>query len=515
MTPGEHRRQRGTAAAVVTAGSGAVATYAQLDDRSMQLSRRLHAHGLRAGGRVAVLLHNDPRWFEVAWAVLRSGAHLVPINAHLDPREVGEMLEHSGATVLVTSADFDDTLTAVGPRRLAAVSLRLVIGGGQRNSTDYEAALASQLARPLADERAGEVMFYSGGTTGQPKAVLPLLSGAGFGERPNPLAALFQARWGFGPDTVLLVCAPLYHAGPLGFGLATQRLGGTVVVLPAFDPVATLQAIEEHGVTHALFVPMHLRRLLDLDEGTRRAFDLSSLRCAIHGAAPCPPAVKERTIDWWGKIVHEYYAGSEGAAFTLCDSEEWLSHRGTVGRLQVGTVHVLGEDGAELGPGERGQLWFDTGGPFAYHDDPAATAAAVDERGWTTLGDVGRVDADGFVYVDGRVDELVERGGRAVSLQAVEMALLEHDAVLDGAAVVDDGELVALVQLRTVGDVPAALLPHCRDRLGADGCPDRIEVVDSLPRLPNGKLLKRLLPREAPAAVDFAQQPQPRTFSSP
>ena len=500
MTPGDHRRDRGDAAAVVMADSGVTVTYRELDDRSMQLAQRLHAHGLRPGGRVAVLLENHPRWFEILWAAMRSGLYFVPVSRHLDRIEIAAVIEDCGASVLVTSSAVADVTRSLGARQLAGVTLPLVLDGDLEGYERYEATLASQPARPLGAEPAGEVMFYSSGTTGRPKTVVPPLSGAAYGERPNVLAALMQARWGFGPDTVFLCAGPLYHAGPTGFSQCVQRLGGTVVVMEEFDPVRTLELIEQHEVTHALFVPMHFARLLSLSERERSRYDLSSLRVVVHGAGPCGVEVKERMIDWWGKILHEYYVGSEGNAFTLVGPDDWLERKGTVGKPLAGSIHILDEDGVERPPGEVGQIWFETGATFEYLNDPAATARAFNDRGWSTLGDVGYVDESGWLFVTDRAADLIDVRGVTVSPQAIEHVLVAHPAVDDvavlGVADPDGGEQVQAVVQVAAGvtaddDLAAELVAHCEQHLGAPRSPSSVDFVDRLPRLPTGKLLKR------------------------
>jgi long-chain acyl-CoA synthetase len=501
MTPGDHvRAGRGEAVAVVVAGSGESVTYRELDERSMRLARRLRAHGLRPGGHVAVMLENQARWFEVFWATMRSGLYFAPINWHLDPAETAAMIEHCDATALITSSELADVARSLGARRLSGVTLRLVMDGDLVGYSGYEEATASQPAQPLDDERQGEVMFYSSGTTGRPKALEPPLTGVRFGERPNALAALLQAQWGFGADTVFLTAAPMYHAGPTGFAACVQRLGGTVVVMEEFDAARALEVIEHHRVTHALFVPHHFTQLLRLDEAARSKHDLTSLRAVIHGTAICPIDVKERMIDWWGKILHEYYVGSEGSSFTLVSPDDWLEHKGTVGKPLTGSVHILGDDESACAVGETGQIWFETGAQFEYHKDPEATRAAFNDRGWSTLGDIGHVDADGFLYVTDRVTNLIHRGGVRIHPQEIETVMGTHDAVADVAVIgVPDPELGEQVKavVQVVDGVAADdalavdLLAHCGAHLDDFKCPCSVDFVDALPRLPTGKLLKR------------------------
>jgi len=296
---------------------------------------------------------------------------------------------------------------------------------------------------------------------------------------------------------VYLCPAPLYHSAPVGWSLVTQRHGGTVVVMERFDALECLRAIEEHRVTHAQFVPTQFVRMLKLPEERRRAFDLSSLRVVVHAAAPCPVEVKRAMIDWLGPKVFEYYAGSESNGMTTIGSVDWLSHPGSVGRASMGTVHILGADGEELPPGEVGTIYFADGGTFSYYNDPAKTAAAHNERGWSTLGDLGRLDADGYLYLADRRTDLIISGGVNIYPAEVEAALITHPSVVDVAVIgLPDPELgqkvVAVVQPAGEPD-PAELITHCRAGLAHFKCPKEIRFTAELPRLPTGKLLRRVV----------------------
>ncbi len=344
-------------------------------------------------------------------------------------------------------------------------------------------------------------MLYSSGTTGRPKGIKPGAVGGAFGA-PTSFGALVAGLYGFGEGKVYLSPAPLYHAAPAGWTNAVHRLGGTAVVMDRFDPLATLALIEEHRVTHVQFVPTHLVRLLKLPEDERARFDLSSLECVVHAAAPCPPEVKRAALDWLGPIVHEYYSGSEGAGFCAIGPEEWLAHPGSVGTSLLGTAHVTDADGAELGPGEVGQIWFESGQTFSYHGDAEKTSAAHNDRGWSTLGDMGYLDADGYLYLTDRVTNMIISGGVNIYPREIEDVLILHPAVADVAVVgipdPDMGEAVrAVVQL--ADGAPAAgletdLVAFARERLSSFKCPRSVVVVDELPRLATGKLAKRLLP---------------------
>src|SRR5690606_18528510 len=357
-------------------------------------------------------------------------------------------------------------------------------------------------AEPLDEEVEGAWMFYSSGTTGRPKGILQPLSGAPFGSALPALATAMQLMWGFSGDTRYLCPAPLYHAAPLGWTTSVQRLGGTAVVMERFDAEEALALIERHRITHAQLVPTHFVRMLKLPEERRRAYDLSSLQLAIHAAAPCPVEVKEQMLEWWGPIVHEYYARSEGNGLCAIGPEEWLEHRGSVGRPIGATVHILDEEGNELPPGEPGQVWFESGTVFEYHNDPAKTASAFNDKGWSTLGDVGYLDEDGYLYLTDRISHMIISGGVNIYPQEVENLLTMHPAVADVAVIgVPDPEMgeqvKAVVQpadpSQAGPELEAELIAACRERLAGYKCPKSVDFVDELPRLPTGKLLKREL----------------------
>jgi acyl-CoA synthetase (AMP-forming)/AMP-acid ligase II len=490
--------------AVVVGGTGGTLTYRELEERSCRVAHLLRTFGLGPGGHVAVLLENRPEFFEVVWGALRSGLYVTPINWHLAPDEAAYIVEDCGATALVASAALGDV---VG--RLAgdggALAGRLAVGGDLPGFGGYEKALAAQPASRPPGECEGNWMFYSSGTTGRPKGVKPPQVGGPLGSGSS-FSMLVQGLYGGGEDSVYLSPAPLYHAAPAGWTTAFHRLGATTVVMERFDPVEVLALIERHRVTHVQFVPTHLVRLLKLPAAERARFDLSSLRVVVHAAAPCPPEVKRAALDWLGPIVHEYYSGSEGVGFCAIGPEEWLAP-GSVGRSLLGAAHIVGAGGAELPPGEEGEVWFETPSRFEYHGDPAKTAAAFDERGWSTLGDIGRLDEDGYLYLTDRVSNMIITGGVNVYPREVEDVLVMHPAVADVAVIgvphPDMGEAVrAVVQVADAvpGDALAGeLIAFCRERIAHFKCPASVVFLDPLPRLPSGKLAKRLLPGDVRA----------------
>jgi acyl-CoA synthetase (AMP-forming)/AMP-acid ligase II len=498
LHPGTHAARNPDHPAVIMADSGDVVTYGELDECSKRFAQLLHAHGIRPGDHLAVMLENHKSYFEVFWGAQRAGLLTTPINWHLKASEAGYIVEDCGATAFVTSG----ALRGIAEQLLVSlheVDLRLAVDGPIEGYLEYATTLARYPAEPLLDEVEGSFMFYSSGTTGRPKGIRPELTTIPFGEGGGSFISLLTNLYGFDRRTVYLCPAPLYHAAPLGWTTAAQRLGATVVVMERFEPRHCLEVIERYRVTHAQFVPTHFVRLLKLDDTERNRHDLSSLQMVVHAAAPCPIQVKHQMIDWWGPIVHEYYAGSEGNGFCAIDTEGWLRHPGSVGRPLIGTVHICDDDGEELPVDRTGTIWFESERRFEYHNDPDKTAEAHDARGWSTLGDIGRVDIDGYVYLTDRRTNMIISGGVNIYPQEIEDLLTMHPCVSDVAVIgvpnEDLGEevkavVVAAPAVDTVG-LEAKLIEHCREHLAHYKCPLSVDLVSDLPRLPTGKLLKR------------------------
>jgi fatty-acyl-CoA synthase len=485
--------------------SGRVVTYRALDEGSARLARLLRDAGLGPGDHYAVWMENNDRYHEAVWAGLRSGLYVTAINSHLTPGEAAYIAEDCGAQVVVTSAAMAGPAAELAART-PGVHRRLMVGGAMEGHDAYDEALAAYDATPLEDERRGMVMLYSSGTTGRPKGVRFPLPGGPVTMGEGEIAAHSRVQYGFSADMVYLNPAPLYHAAPLRVTLAVQSLGGKVVVMERFDPEQALALIERERVTHSQWVPTMFVRMLKLPAERRRRYDLSSHRVAVHAAAPCPVAVKEQMIAWWGPIIYEYYSGTENIGSTGITSEEWLAHKGSVGRpSRGGVVHVCDDDGHELAPGEVGTIYFeDPTATFEYHGDPAKTSAGrhPDHPSWRTLGDVGRVDGDGYVYLTDRKAFMIIAGGVNIYPQEIEDVLIGHPGVLDVAVIgVPDeemGEAVkAVVQPFDRAQDPAALEAALR-RLAEESLapykrPRTYDVVAELPRLENGKLYKGAL----------------------
>jgi long-chain acyl-CoA synthetase len=500
--------------AVLETATGRVESYGELDQRSRALAGALARRGIAPGSTVAMALRNGAVWFEVAWALQRLGVYWVPVNWHLTAAEASYLVEDSGSEALVVDAGLTELAQATR-ERLAGPALAVAAGGELPGFLDLRELQTEDPAG--SPELEGQPMLYSSGTTGRPKGIRRPLTGAPFGQR-TALDGILEGLYGVGPNSVYLSPAPLYHAAPLGFTMAAHRLGASVVVMDRFDPEEWLAAVAAYRVTHVQVVPTMLVRLLELPESTRAAFDLSSLQVVVHAAAPCPVELKRRAMDWLGPILHEYYAGSEGNGFCAIGPEEWLARPGSVGRPLAGAVHIVGPDGEELPAGEVGLIYFEGGAPFEYHRDPERTRAALHPRGWSTLGDLGWLDEDGYLYLSDRRTDLIITGGVNVYPREVEEVLVEHPAVADAAVVggpdPDLGKrVVAVVEPRPgfVADdqLAAELRAFCRGRLASYKCPREVRFVASLPRTPTGKLLRRRIIEELWPPAPQVGDPQP------
>ena len=490
--------------AIIMAGSGETVTYAELDETANRLSQLFHRAGLRPGDHVAFVMENRAEYLAIAWGAHYAGLYYTAISSRLTSEELGYIIEDSESRALIASpymaeslADLEDTL--------AKLEIRLSVGGELPGFDSFEEALAKAPNEPLADRVEGLPMLYSSGTTGRPKGVKPKLTGDPLGSGDG-LTAMVKLLWQGSEDSVYLSPAPLYHSAPLRFCTQFLRIGGTVVVMERFDAEAALAAIEAHRVTHSQWVPTMFVRMLKLDPAVRAKYDVSSLGFAIHAAAPCPIAVKEQMLDWWGPIVHEYYAGTEGNGFCYASPQDWLAHKGTVGRPISGELHIVDDEGNEVPVGEEGGVYFGGGmQQFEYHNDPEKTKAGRLANGWSTLGDIGRVDEDGFLYLTDRKANMIISGGVNIYPQETENVLTIHPKVQDvavfGVPNADFGEEVkAVVQPVDPADAGEALerelIAYCREHLADVKCPRSIDFRDELPRHPTGKLYKRLLKDE-------------------
>jgi long-chain acyl-CoA synthetase len=505
MFPGAHAATTPDKPAVILGSSGQVVTYGELDAEANRVSHVFRSLGLQPGDHVAFCLENHPRYFALTWGAHYAGLYYTAMSSRLTTEEMAYIVKDCGARAFVTSAYKGDQAAELADQ-LDGVALYMM-DGAIDGYEPWEDVVGAQPATPLPGERVeGRDMLYSSGTTGRPKGVEAPLPDAPLGTGDS-IHLLVTALFGADTDSVYLSPAPLYHAAPLRFCMAFHRVGATVIAMERFDPEEALALIETHRVTHSQWVPTMFIRMLKLPAEVRERYDLSSLKVAIHAAAPCPVAAKEQMIEWWGPVLHEYYAGTEGNGFVYCNSEQWLAHKGTVGRALMGEIHILGEDGEELPAGEPGTVYFASEAEFAYHNDPEKTAASRDPkgRGWTTLGDVGYLDGDGFLYLTDRKAYMIITGGVNVYPQEAENVLALHPKVADvavfGVPNEDFGEEVKAVveplRMDDAGpDLERELIAYCREHLADVKCPRSIDFRPELPRHPTGKLYKRLLKDE-------------------
>ena len=499
LTPSWHAERTPDAPAIIMGTSGEFTTYAQLEDRSARIARALRASGIQEGDTIAILMENNRQYLEIAWAAQRSGLRYTAINNHLRAAEAQYVLDDCGAVALFSSEAMADV---VGRLDLSVIGLLVSARGRVPGFRRYDDFLSSVAPGPLDGEREGREMLYSSGTTGRPKGVRKQLPGTWFGDpRSAPVIIAGGMSRYCGEDAVYLCPAPLYHSAPLVWSMSLQRFGATIVIMEQFDPVECLELIERHTVTIAQFVPTMFTRLLRLPQAERERHDVSSLQIVMHGAAPCPVSVKQQMLDWWGPIIHEYYAGTEDIGSTHIGPREWLAHPGSVGK-PADECHIVGPDGAELSAGQAGLVYFAGGRPFSYHNDAGKTDSITNSRGWRTLGDIGYLDSDGYLYLTDRQAHMIISGGVNIYPQEAENVLTGHPAVADVAVIgVPDAEMgeavKAVIQLADPAsagpELTTELLAYCRERLATYKCPRTIDFTDQLPREPNGKLYKRLL----------------------
>ena len=493
--------------AYIMAGTGEVVTYAQLHERASRLAQYFRAMGLQPGDHVAFCLENHVRFLELAWGAHYAGLYYTAASSRLTSAELSYIVNDCAAKVFITSrykAEQAAEIVADCP----GVQQWLMIDGTIDGYDAYETTVAGYPGELWEGAVEGADMLYSSGTTGRPKGVKVPLPSQPLGTPPS-LLLMTQFLFGFNEESIYLSPAPLYHAAPLRFNMAVQRLGATSIVMEHFDPEEFLALIPKYGVNCTQVVPTMFVRMLKLPAEVRAKYDVSSMKAAVHAAAPCPVHVKKSMIEWWGPVIHEYYAGTEGNGFVYCNSQDWLAHEGTVGKALLGEIHIVGEDGeTELPVGEPGTIYFGNGGTFEYHNDSEKTKGSRNSQGWSTLGDVGYLDADGFLYLTDRKAFMIISGGVNIYPQEAENVLVGHPKVVDvavfGVPNEDFGEEVkAVVQpvaMPASDDEAKALerelIEYCKEQLAALKCPRTIDFRVELPRHPTGKLYKRLLKDE-------------------
>ena len=508
MFPGDHAKANPNKPAYIMASTGKVVTYKELDDAANRLSNLLRAAGLEVGDHIAICMENHERYMEVIWGCHYAGLIYTACSSRLTSEELSYIINDCGAKAFITSKYKADQAAEVAGS-ISNASLRLMLDGTIPGFESYESAVAAQPATPLPELIGGMDMLYSSGTTGKPKGVLGAFPRNQLGQ-PNGVAGLSSMLFGVTDAATYLSPAPLYHAAPLRFNLAVHFIGGTTVIMEHFDAEEYLALIERYKVTHSQLVPTMFVRMLKLPDDVRKRYDTSSLQCAIHAAAPCPVEVKRQMIEWWGPVIHEYYAGTEGNGFVYCNSEMWLAHPGTVGKAIQGVVHICDENGEEVPSGESGTVFFESGTVFEYHNDPEKTKSSRDPkgRGWSTLGDVGYLNDEGFLFLTDRKAFMIISGGVNIYPQESENVLINHPKVADvavfGVPNEEFGEEVkAVVQpvampanADEAKTLERELIAFCRSQLADLKCPRSIDFRPELPRHPTGKLYKRLLKDE-------------------
>ena len=506
MHPGVNGKKFPDKPAILMFSSGKTVTHGELNDLSNQGAQLFRSLGLKPGDSIAFMLENHHLFFPIAFAAWRSGLRYTAISWRLQPAEVEYIVKDCEAKVFITSKFLEET--AANLEEVLGGVKKFMLDGTSSGYNSYEESIASMPEEPVEDECQGGSMLYSSGTTGRPKGIYRELQ-----LNPLPytqeeddlgLGRVVEGVYGGDENTVYLSPAPLYHSAPLGFNTGFLSLGGTSIVMEKFDPEAALKAIQDYKVTHSQWVPTMFVRFLKTDESLRSAYDLSSHKVAIHAAAPCPIEIKENMINWWGPILFEYYAGTEFNGMTIVNSEEWMEHKGTVGRPLVGELHILDDEGNEVPSGETGGIYFggETATSFEYHNDQEKTQSAISKEGYSTLGDIGYVDDEGYLYLTDRKAFMIISGGVNIYPKETEDALIMHPKVADvavfGVPHPEMGEEVkAVVQPANMSDIgedlEAELIAFCKEKISHVKCPRSVDFEEELPRHPTGKLYKRLL----------------------
>ncbi|MGB3447371.1 MAG: AMP-binding protein [Xanthobacteraceae bacterium] len=503
MYPGTHAAPRANQPAFIMATTGETVTYAELEARTNRLAHFLRSRGLNRLDHYSIFMENNSRYLESCGAGERAGLYFTCINSFLKADELAYITDNSESRVLIFSEE-KRAVAEEALRQCPKIEVSLVVDGPGNGSTilNLDEAVGGFPATPIADESLGTAMLYSSGTTGRPKGIVRPLP-----EQPPaqqlPLFDFLTKLWRYRDGLVYLSPAPLYHSAPQAAVNLVIRNGGTAIIMEKFDPEHYLQLLEKYKPTHTQLVPTMFSRMLKLPDEVRKRYDTSSLEIAIHAAAPCAPQVKEQMIAWWGPIIHEYYGATEGLGFTACDTPQWQAHRGTVGKVLLGELHVLDENMQPCPKETPGTLWFKTATPFEYFNDPKRTAETRSADGsMSTVGDIGYVDDDGFLYLTDRATFMIVSGGVNIYPQECENLLITHPKVADAAVFgvpnEDLGEEVKAVVQPMPGiaaDQAFAdeLTEFCLKNLSRQKCPRSIDFEAELPRLPTGKLYKRLL----------------------
>ena len=502
MHPHIHAKNNPDKPAFIMANSGEVITYKELDERSNKIANLFRSKNLISGDHIAIFMENNVRFTEILWAAQRSGLYYTPISSRLTATEVEYIIRDCEAKLIITSNALKHVVVEL-TNLINDISDRYIIDGEIDGWNSLEESLISMPSSPINDEIMGQDMLYSSGTTGKPKGIKLPLKKIPI-EQSEDLMQVVTGLYGTNQDTVYLSPAPLYHAAPLRFTMGVNYLGGTNIIMENFDAESSLKFIEKYSVSMSQWVPTMFVKMFKLPEDIRNKYDLSSHKCAIHAAAPCPIKIKKMMIEWWGQIIHEFYAGSEGNGFIACNSEEWLAHEGTVGKPIVGVPHICNDEGEELPIGEEGTIWFEGDSDFKYHKDEKKTKESRHpiHSNWSTLGDVGKLDEDGYLYLTDRKAFMIITGGVNVYPQETENLLITHPKVSDCAVIGVPNEefgeevkaVIEPIEWSERGEnLEEELINFCKENLSSIKCPKSIDFEKELPRHPTGKLYKRLL----------------------
>jgi acyl-CoA synthetase (AMP-forming)/AMP-acid ligase II len=487
--------------ALVIADTGESVSYGQLMQGSARSARLLEALGCAQGDTICLLSKNNPTFLEICWGAKDSGLHYACVSTQLNADDAAYIVANSDARVFIASYTMAELAGQIAAKLAGNVRL-LMFGGTIDGFESYEAYRDQQSDQALPDRIRGASMLYSSGTTGRPKGVRTALLDVP--PTVPPLRhRLIADFFGFDSTTVFINPGPFYHAAPLRMMMAVQRLGGTAVGFSHFDPETVLEGIQRYRGTHGFFVPTMFVRMLQLEEPLRQKFDLSSMRCAIHGAAPCFVPVKEAMMAWWGPVLYEVYGGTEGVGHTFIGPQEWLRKKGSVGKAASGcTIRIVDEQNREVPANTPGLVYLGNGRQFEYYKDEEKTAQAMDAEGLATMGDIGYLDDDGYLFLTDRQAHMIISGGVNIYPQEAEAVLIEHPGIEDVAVIgvpnPEFGEEVKAVVVPARADcdpdiLAAEIIRYCRKRLSAIKCPRTVDFVSELPRSDAGKLLKRLI----------------------
>lgn len=486
--------------AMIHGTTGETRTFAEYEARANQLAHLCRDMGLGQHDHIAQLMGNSLEFAEIGGAAVRAGLYYTSISAYLSADEVAYIVADSQSRLLVASAGLGDVIERL-PAMCPGVERFLLVGGSADGWESYEEAIARYPGTPIAGEKLGGVMLYSSGTTGRPKGIIRALPDQK-PDAPQIMVEMSYRLFGFHDDMVYLSPAPLYHSAPQVALNALLRKGMTNIIMERFDAEEFLRLVEKHRVTHTQVVPTMLIRLLKLPEAVRAKYDVSSLQSIVHAGAPCPVAIKEQAMAWLGPIISEYYGATEGYGLTWCSPQDWIAHKGSVGKPIMGSFEVRDEAGNPCAAGVAGQVWIGGASDFEYFNDEGKTKAGRDDRGFSTVGDIGYIDEDGFLYLTDRATNMIISGGVNIYPQEVENILAAHPLISDVAVLGvphdEFGEEVrAFVQLedpaKASDDLAGQIIEYCRSRLAHFKCPKSVKFVSALPRTETGKLLKRLI----------------------